>query len=105
MPREATGKPFGIGSTLRRLSDGRTFIVAGYVVSRTPIDLGAATALASGQDVVARWHEVENVHPGADPHARDVDACIVDQRQADEGAAAVTAASAADDGDKVVWGT
>lgn len=105
MPRESKGKPFGIGSTLRRVSDGRTFVVAGYIVSRTPIDLVAAAALATGQDVLARWHEVENVHPGVDPRARDVDACLVDQRQADEGAEAITAAVAADDGDKVVWGT
>lgn len=105
MPREARGKPFGIGSTLRRISDGRTFVVAGYIVSRTPIDMTAAVALAGRQDVVARWHEVENLHPDGDPHARDVDACLVDQRQADEGADAVSVTSTADDGDKVVWGT
>jgi hypothetical protein len=104
MPREVKGKPFGIGSTLKRVSDGQTFVVAGYIVSRTPIDDAAAAQLAAGAAVIARWHEVENVQPENDPHARDVDACIVDQRQADEGTDFVVA-SAADDGDKVVWGT
>lgn len=109
MPRDAKGNVFGHGSKMLNTKNGHQFTVVGFATiahGRLPID--QMPKLFGRDYAYYRWVDVVNLNEKEDSkEAKDTtDHCAVDRAQVaamdlPEGVTAM----AADDGDKVIWGS
>ncbi len=118
MPRDRNGVPFGVDSVVRVCKkgpdNGNVITVRGFIVQNKRVNIKKLQEAIdpSGRLCFYRWLDVENTDPLGDGysarHLAHVDTCAVDVLQVEQGAKATLKkqqSRAANEADKVVWGT